>query len=92
MLYIFFQNKFTFYKLHWNLSSDVYSFCKNEGISIKQALLVPEASDLLYLTLSEEALLQFHLFQALILDLDPPMGTDTWTFWKLCDYKGILYL
>jgi hypothetical protein len=56
----------------------LYSFCKDEGISIKQALLVPEASDLFYLPLSGETLLQFHLFQALLLDLEPAMGTDTW--------------
>jgi hypothetical protein len=35
---------------------------------------VPEAFVLFYLPLSEEVLLQFHLFQALILDLEPAMG------------------
>jgi hypothetical protein len=57
----------------------LYSFCKEEGISIKQALLVPDASDLFFLPLSEEALLQFHIFQALLLDPEPAIDTDTWT-------------
>jgi hypothetical protein len=82
----------------------LYSFCKDEGISIKQALLVPEASDLFYFPLSEEALLQFHFFQALILDLEPAMGMDTWkvfgnavttkfscVYSSLVDFGGTIY-
>jgi hypothetical protein len=40
---------------------------------------VPDASDIFFLPLSEVALLQFHLFQALLLDLEPTIDTDTWT-------------
>jgi hypothetical protein len=57
----------------------LYFFCKKEGISIKQTLLMLEVSDLFFLPLSEDALLQFHLFQALLLDLEPVMDTNTWT-------------
>jgi hypothetical protein len=82
----------------------LHPLCKDEGISIKQALLVLEASDLFHLLLSEEALLQFHLFQALLLDLEPAMGTDTWTIFgnmvttkvssiysSLMDFGGIIF-
>jgi hypothetical protein len=35
-------------------------------------------SDLFHLPLSEEALPQFHLFQALLLNLEPAAGSDVW--------------
>jgi hypothetical protein len=82
----------------------LHPLCKDEGISIKQALLVLEASDLFHLLLSEEALLQFHLFQALLLDLEPAMGMDTWkvfgnavttnfscVYSSLVDFGGTIY-
>jgi hypothetical protein len=40
---------------------------------------VPHASDLFFLPLSEEGLVQFHLFQTLLLNLKPAIGTYTWT-------------
>jgi hypothetical protein len=39
----------------------LFSFCKNEAISIKKALLIIDLEDLFHLPLSEEALPQFHL-------------------------------
>jgi hypothetical protein len=57
----------------------LYSFCKDEHISIKQALLTNDLADLFYLPLSEEALQQFHLFNAMLLNLEPSAAFDTWT-------------
>jgi hypothetical protein len=57
----------------------LYSFCKDENISIQQALLLNDLAELFYLPLSEEALQQFHLFQALLLNLEPNTDLDTWT-------------
>jgi hypothetical protein len=56
-----------------------FSFCKNEAISIKQALLITDLADLFHLPLPEEALPQFHLFQALLLDLEPFENVDCWS-------------
>jgi hypothetical protein len=47
----------------------LYSYCISETISLKQALLSPDAADLFHLPLSEEAVVQFHLFQALLASL-----------------------
>jgi hypothetical protein len=54
----------------------LYSYCKNEGIYLKQAVFSQEACSLFHLPLSEEALPQFHLFQALLLNLEPSAGPD----------------
>jgi bacteriorhodopsin len=40
---------------------------------------LPQISDLFVLPLSKEALMQFHLFQAILLDLEPTAGTNIWT-------------
>jgi hypothetical protein len=44
-----------------------------------QALLAHDMGDLFHLPLSEEALLQFQLFQAMLLNLQPTDGFGTWT-------------
>jgi hypothetical protein len=44
-----------------------------------QALLAHDMADLFHLPLSEEALLQFQLFQAMLLNLQPTDGFGTWT-------------
>jgi hypothetical protein len=56
----------------------LYSFCKDENISIKKALLANDMADLFYLPLSEEALQQFQLFQAMLLNLEPTADFDVW--------------
>jgi hypothetical protein len=57
----------------------LYSFCKDEDISISQALPAHDMTDLFHLPLSEEALLQFQLFQAMLLNLELAAGFDVWT-------------
>jgi hypothetical protein len=57
----------------------VYSYCRNETISLKQALILPNIADMFQLPLSEEALAQFHLFQVLLLNLEPSQNVDSST-------------
>jgi hypothetical protein len=57
----------------------LFSFCKNEAISLKQALLISYLADMFHLPLSEEALAQFHLFQAFLITLEPSENVDYWT-------------
>jgi hypothetical protein len=64
----------------------LYSYCINETISLQQALISPDAANLFHLPLSEEAVVLFHLFQALLESLAPSRNNenvDSWTiFWK----------
>jgi hypothetical protein len=63
-------------------------YCINETISLQQALILPDAADLFHLPLSEEALAQFHLFQALLLSLVPSQNNenvDSWTIFQKAD-------
>jgi hypothetical protein len=63
-------------KLKW---PHLFSFVKNESISIKEALASPYIPDLFHLPISEEALVQLNLFQALLQDLTPHAGNDSLT-------------
>jgi hypothetical protein len=63
-------------KLKW---PHLFSFAKNGSISIKEALASPHIPDLFHLPISEEALVQLNLFQALLQDLTPHAGNDSWT-------------
>jgi hypothetical protein len=70
----------------------MFSFCKSEAIYIKQALLITDLADMFHLPLSEEALPQFHLFQALILNLEPSENVDYWTIMGKFDSTKVSYV
>jgi hypothetical protein len=57
----------------------LFSFAKNESVSLKEALASPHIPDLFHLPISEEALVQLNLFQALLQDLLPSAENDSWT-------------
>jgi hypothetical protein len=57
----------------------LFSFVNNESISIQDALQYADISDLLYLPVSEEAMIQMNLFQAMLQSLVPTDGSDSWT-------------
>jgi hypothetical protein len=63
-------------KLKW---PHLFSFAKNESVSLKEALASPHIPDLFHLPISEEALVQLNLFQALLQDLLPSAENDSWT-------------
>jgi hypothetical protein len=63
-------------KLKW---PHLFSFAKNESISLKEALASPHIPELFHIPISEEALVQLNLFQALLQDLLPDAENDSWT-------------
>jgi hypothetical protein len=72
----------------------LYSYCINETISLQQALILLDAADMFHLPLSEEALAQFHLFEALLLNIVPSQNVDSWTIFleKLVLSRFPLYI
>jgi hypothetical protein len=59
----------------------LFSFAKNEFISLKQALAAPDLTELFNMHVSEESMAQLNLFQALLEELLPGNGFDCW---KIC--------
>jgi hypothetical protein len=57
----------------------LYSFDKDESISLKEAIAAPHISELFHLPVSEEAMIQLNLFQALLQELLPTTDSDSWT-------------
>jgi hypothetical protein len=67
----------------------LFSFVKNESISLKEALDSPHVPELFQLPLSEEALVQLNFFQALLQDLLPNVQTQTpGPCWAILQFKS----
>jgi hypothetical protein len=57
----------------------LFSFAKNDSISLKKVIAATDLSNLFYLLVSKEAMVQLNLFQAMLQELMPTNDSDSWT-------------